>query len=615
MSRYQAEDWIPTVSDALSKLTVGELKQLAALVCSDPLPPRKGNLVALLGERLAREDVVRERWESLGEIQRAAVSEVVHGYSPRLDRARFRAKYGRDPDWGSLDGSGRDARPTALRLFLYGNGVMPDDLRERLQAFVPAPASAALATVDELPTEIEQYYTFYDGAAGGRQTSVELIPLTVRETERAALYELEAVLRLVESGKLSVSDKTHRPSAAAMRLIAAALHGGEPYPDEAGVGPIKAFAWPMLVQAAGLAELRGSRLALTKVGSKALGAPPATMVRTIWDRWVATKIVDELSRVDAIKGQTGKGRRSLTAAATRRVAIADALASCPVSHWVAIDELFRYMRAAGHDFEVTRDPWSLYISDPEYGSLGYDGCGGWDILQARYALCLLFEYAATLGLIDVAYVPPQDARADYQDQWGADGLEYLSRYDGLTYIRLTPLGDYALGCADAYEPPALQTRTAFTVLANLDLVATHDGLSFADRLVIERYAERTADHVWRLNRDLLLTAVEQGESIDDVREFLIARSATPLPATILSLLGDIADQAQRFVDRGPMRVIDCNDPALVALLANGARTRALCIAAGENRLLVPSGCEPAFRRAVRKLGYAVQPGEPRRAAA
>lgn len=44
------------------------------------------------------------------------------------------------------------------------------------------------------------------------------MPLTVRETERAALCELEAVLRLVESGKLSVSDKTRRPSAAATRL-------------------------------------------------------------------------------------------------------------------------------------------------------------------------------------------------------------------------------------------------------------------------------------------------------------------------------------------------------------------------------------------------------------
>ena len=60
-----------------------------------------------------------------------------------------------------------------------------------------------------------------------------------------------------------------------------------------------------------------------------------------------------------------------------------------------------------------------------------------------------------------------------------------------------------------------------------------------------------------------------------------------------------------------MRVIDCADPALVALLANDSKTRALCIAAGEDRLLVPSDREPAFRRAVRKLGYAVRSGAER----
>ena len=54
-----------------------------------------------------------------------------------------------------------------------------------------------------------------------------------------------------------------------------------------------------------------------------------------------------------------------------------------------------------------------------------------------------------------------------------------------------------------------------------------------------------------------------------------------------------------------MRVIDCADPALVLRLVNDRTTRALCIAAGENRLLVPAGSEQAFRRAVRKLGYAV----------
>ena len=53
------------------------------------------------------------------------------------------------------------------------------------------------------------------------------------------------MLRLVEAGKLAVSDKTRRPTGAAVRLIADALAGGDFYGEsDDGVGPIRAFAWP-----------------------------------------------------------------------------------------------------------------------------------------------------------------------------------------------------------------------------------------------------------------------------------------------------------------------------------------------------------------------------------
>ena len=617
MSPYDLPpDSIPTVQAALEGLRVDELKQLVALLADGRPPTRKPELIAALCSRLDRDEVLQELWQRLDETQRAAVAEVVHSPSSTFDSSRFQAKYGREPEWGTLHSwsSRSDAGPSLLQAFFCGRRTMPEDLRRRLRAFAPAPAPAGLATVEELPEEIEQRHSFYDYAARARQTQVELVPLTVRETERAALHDLEAVLRLAESGRLSVSDKTRRPSAATTRAVAEALRGGEPYPEDSGIGPITSFAWPMLIQAAGLAELRGSRLALSSAGSKSLAAPAANVLRKIWERWLATRLLDELSRVEVIKGQTGKGKRGLTAVAGRREVIADALAACPVGRWVAIDDLFRYMRAVGHRFEVTRDPWRLYIVDPQYGSLGYDGYGGWNILQARYALCLLFEYAATLGIADVAYVPPAGARPDFDDMWGTDDLEYLSRYDGLTFVRLTPLGAYILGWAESYEPPALEHRAAFTVLANLDLVATGDGLTFADRIVLERYAQRTADRVWRLDRDMLLAVAEQGESMTEVRAFLAARTATPLPPTVISLIDDVADRTERFVDRGAMRVIDCADPALVLRLANDAATRGLCIAAGENRLLVPTGSEQAFRRAVRKLGYAVPVADQRRAA-
>ncbi len=76
--------------------------------------------------------------------------------------------------------------------------------------------------------------------------------------------------------------------------------------------------------------------------------------------------------------------------------------------------------------------------------------GAWDVLEGRYALCVLFEYAATIGVIDVAYTDPRGARDDYRGLWGTDMYGSLSRYDGLGAVCLNELG-----AAIPHDPGAL----------------------------------------------------------------------------------------------------------------------------------------------------------------
>ena len=318
---------------------------------------------------------------------------------------------------------------------------------------------------------------------------------------------------------------------------------------------------------------------------------------------------DELSRVEAIRGQSGRGRRSLTDPSSRRIPVSDALADCPVDRWVAIDEFFRYMRAAGHDFDVADDDaWDLYIIDKQYGSLGYAGYGDWDTLQARYALCLIFEYAATLGLVDVAYTPPAGARPDYHDRWGTDNLAFLSRYDGLKFIRLTPLGAYILGVGEGYEPGEAEPAAALDVLPNFEIVDGARGLSPADRLLLERYAEPVSEHVWRMSPDTLLTAVEAGESIDALRSFLASHGKRQVPGPVERLLDDIAARARAVRDAGAARLIECGDAHMAELITADSRTAGLCFRAGDKRVVVPAAAERAFRRALREAGYVI-PGQ------
>lgn len=599
---------IPTLELALDSINVDELKKLAGRT-GEKVPVKKGDIVALIARFLSGEQQLRRVWDVLDELQRAAVAEVVHSPSPRFNSGLFRAKYGRDPDWGAAGEYGRDRKPSDLHFFFYKNNVMPADLKTRLRRFVPAPRQSAIAALDRIPTVYERPVVRWNGTK--REEGTEDVPPAVHETERAAQRELLSVLRLIDAGKVAVSDKTRRASASTVDAITAILDRGDYYPhvppknkwSDENAGPIRAFAWPLLIQAGGLAQLAGPRLQLTKAGRRALSEPAAETIRTLWKKWMKTTILDELARIDCVKGQNGKGKSGLTAVSGRREAIADSLAECPPGGWIETDEFVRYMRATDNTFYVTRDAWDLYICDQEYGSFGYDGCE--PLLDSRYLLSFLLEYAATLGMIDVALIPPAGARRDFRNMWGTDELSFFSRYDGLMYFRLTALGAYCLDVESDYRPAPAEARPVLRVLPNLEIAVTGPNLEQSDRLALDTYAVPVSEFVWRLETGKLLSAIEAGRQVEEIRAFLTARGSAALPETAARLLDDVAARTTKVHDRGHARLIECADPALAALISNDSRTRKHCMRAGDRHLVVAASAEAAFRRGLRETGYLI----------
>jgi hypothetical protein len=268
----------------------------------------------------------------------------------------------------------------------------------------------------------------------------------LRCTAADALSNLVGVLELAADGRIRCSAATRRPFAATVALVEDALVAGDYYERE----PIASFAWPLLLQVGGLARRAGTTLELTSRGRAALARPSYAALGALWDRWLTSVSHDELARIELIKGQHRAA--TLTPAATRRAAVAAGLAALPLDAWTQVGALLSILRTGALRLAVTRTlmaRWRLYIADAYYGSLGHAGPQAWDIIEGRYALCVLLEYAATLGLLDVAYTDPCGARQDYRSLWGAEQYPCLSRYDGLLAVRVNELGAAVLHDPDA----------------------------------------------------------------------------------------------------------------------------------------------------------------------
>jgi hypothetical protein len=616
---WRRDEPVPvTTEEAFGKLTVDHLKPLALLVGSDS-PKRKPELVAQLTNAMLSPDKVRKLYTQLDPLAQQAVQEAAHHPLGLLQRDRFFARHRELPAFSlpsekkqSSDYDyDRHKRPTQLALFFPANDLLPSDLRKILLDFVPPPSAFVLPTVAELPAAIDP--TWENGKGNCTVEKNADIPLHVRETAREAEHDVRAVLRLIEAGRVRVSDKKRLPTAASQKAVAEVLQGGDFYNDVATEEwkhdpafdlTIKAFAWPILLQASALAQKSGDNLTLTSAGRKALAGSASTVIRSIFQKWRTSNLLDEFRRVEAIKGQEKGGLSALSA---RRQAVLNALAACPIGVWFAVDDFFRFLRATDRDFVLSHRPYDLYIAEHYYGNLGYDSENAWEQLQGRYILTVLFEYVATLGLIDVAYVAPQGVRHDFDDRWGTDDLSCLSRYDGLLYTRINPLGAWCLGVAERYEAPTLAVSAVLQVLPNLEIVVTKAPLPASDRLVLDRFGEPQSEGVWKLTPTKLLAVLEEGGSLDELDEFFSSRSSGPLPQTVEVFLKDQRESASRLHDLGMARLLECNDPALARMLAGDPQLRGKCHLAGDRWLMFRIEDEAVVRRGLRRLGHILPP--------
>ncbi len=191
---------------------------------------------------------------------------------------------------------------------------------------------------------------------------------------------------------------------------------------------------------------------------------------------------------------------------------------CPeVNRWIALDDFFTYEFAIDEGFSVVRNDYALYRGDPRYGSLVSNG--NWYIHNGRFAMAFLLEYCATLGIIDVGISVPWGARSDMGMMWGWDDVSCISRYDGLRYLRLTPLGAWMLGHTEHYTPARPTRSPSCKILPNGDIVLCRP-MEPAIHLQLQRLADPVSSEVYHLSKEKLLQACEDGASFTQLREFL-----------------------------------------------------------------------------------------------
>jgi len=582
-----------TLREALQSLNVSQLQGLCRCL-REPVPKvLKAGLVDFLRDRLLRKSMIEKVLRELDSLELSALAEAVHRGDGGLDLDRFQAKYEKVPKSLNVLAFRPDPNaPSPIMVLIYGgypNYFVPREFIKPLCALIDRPQSVTISSVEDLPKSIRRR------------------KLIIHYSEQIACRELGPVLRLVQQGAVKLTSKKRLPAKGTQEKLSEHLVNGDHYPDKGTsryeqTGSIRAFAWPLLLQAASLARTEGDKLVLTTAGLEAMSRRPANTLKSMWKAWLKWRDFDEFSRVDSIRGQH-HGPGGLTRVKGRREVLVRALAECPVGQWVAVTDFIRFMQVEGFIFEVCHDPWSLYVEDPRHGSLGYDGFHGWNVLQKRYVSTVLFEYAATLGLVDLAHIHPAAAEIDHE-LWGADCLPFLSRYDGLQYFRINALGAWSLGMARCEDAP--NSNGSLRLMPSLLVNAAKGASDPQVEMMLDTWASREGESCWRLNKARMIEALENGHDLDGFHRFLTERDDQPLPESVEALFKSCRAQAGAVHAVGPALVYECRDKTTCATIAKHPEMAGLCQPVGDKRLVVSIQCESRFREALRIIGFGLR---------
>jgi hypothetical protein len=574
--------------EALEQWRSNDLKPYVVLLGGDSRITRKADRINFISQALLNKPSLRYLWQQMDEVTQRAISVAFHN-GGAFDSTAFVAQYGSLPPRPKKKGrtnswsSYYSKEPILFDVFVIRSQI-PDDLMALLADLVLAPERFQLDGADQTPTEID---------LGRRVDDVVAV-----ETEAIGRTDLLTYLQLMDRKQLRFSDKNKRLTAASVRKVLANLMAGD-FREESDKVTARTTIRPtgldVFTQEAGLATRTGK---LTKAGRTYLRTQDPQIMLDAFEKWTTSGKFDELHRIKNLGGLKSRGTR-LTPAADRREKVIEALSWCPVGRWIDIRDFYRAIIIWDFDFKVEKTSYShLYVGTPYYGDLNSSG-NYWGLTTGLYINALIWEYLGTFGVVDVAFLEDE-----YRSLLDADFFmdEPISLYDGLTHFRITPWGAFLLGQADEYVPPKPKQKALFTVDGDrrVHLLTT---LTPGERLQLEAIANPSGEDSYQLDEMTLLTAVESGQQLDALIDFLRNGHQGELPPAILDWLKQLRKKQGAFKQVDTAVLIQLKQPGLMEMVNQDKPLAKVCQPVGEETILVRSSHLTRFRKRLKSMGY------------
>lgn len=266
----------------------------------------------------------------------------------------------------------------------------------------------------------------------------------------------------------------------------------------------------------------------------------------------------------------------------KRRLVLKALERVPAQQWIRLQDVTTYL----HDLGWKRT--ALYAHrDSEYEApwikKEHQRLGDAQILEA-----ILGESLTWLGVVEAGWAPGSSKNAAQ-----------------LSHVRVTEWGRFVLGNSSGTSPALtpIAEEDRFSVLPNLEIAVPP---RLACPLLIEmfRMAELSGPSTFRLTKESLRQALDDGASAKDILRFLETHSTTGMPETVRQFVEELSGKHGQIKVGLAGSYLEVDDPLLLVELKSHKALRGLIRKEAGNQVALLAEPNPAtVAKLLKKLGY------------
>jgi hypothetical protein len=219
------------------------------------------------------------------------------------------------------------------------------------------------------------------------------------------------------------------------------------------------------------------------------------------------------------------------------------------------------------------------------------------LINKPFILGSIFLFAA-FGLIEIAYNYP-----DFKEF----PKTFYSGFDGLEYVKLTPLGAYVLGLSSVYEPPGGLKKNSLK-LSDDSLMILADGDAEVFEIMLAKFAEKAGTNRFKVSQAHFLKDCSSTKDIDKKIQLFKKTIAEKVPVFwetqfttwLLNSLKIVEDISTKLFKIPP------NEKELQRLIAQDEVLKKLILKAEQFYILVQTSNVAKFKTRMKELGYLVE---------